>query len=80
MRDMTTQYNYDRRSSGTFYAFLLALVLGAVALGLFVRQAKTGAMGRIAALITGRGTSVGWRAGSTINGTWSVVTRFPNFR
>jgi hypothetical protein len=51
---MTTQYNYSRRGSGTFYAFLLALVLGAVALGLFVRQARSGAMGRIAALITGR--------------------------
>ena len=54
---MTTQYNYDRRGSGTFFAFLLALVLGAVALGLFVRQARTGAMGRIAALITGRATT-----------------------
>ena len=55
---MTTQYNYDRRGSGTFFAFLLALVLGAVALGLFVRQARTGAMGRIASLITGRSTAV----------------------
>lgn len=55
---MTTQYNYDRRGSGTFYAFLLALVLGAVALGIFVRQARSGAMGRIASLITGRNTSV----------------------
>jgi len=55
---MTTQYNYSRRGSGTFYAFLLALVLGAVALGLFIRQAKSGAMGRIAALITGRNTTV----------------------
>ncbi|MEO7029997.1 MAG: DUF4230 domain-containing protein [Acidobacteriaceae bacterium] len=55
---MTTQYNYDRRGPGTFYAFLLALILGAVALGLFVRHAKTGAMGRIAALVTGRGTNI----------------------
>jgi hypothetical protein len=56
---MTTQYNYDRRGgSGTFYAFLLALVLGAVALGLFVRQARSGAIGRIAALITGRDTTI----------------------
>ena len=58
MVSMTTQYNYDRRGSGTFYAFLLALVLGAVALGLFVRQARNGAMGRIASLITGRSTTV----------------------
>ena len=55
---MTTQYNYNRRGSGTFYAFLLALVLGAVALVLFLRQAKSGAMGRIAGLITGRRTSI----------------------
>ncbi len=58
MGTMTTQYNYDRRGPGTFYAFLLALILGAVALGLFVRHAKTGAMGRIAALVTGRGTNI----------------------
>jgi hypothetical protein len=57
MGSMTTQYNYSRRGSGTFYAFLLALVLGAVALGVFVRQAKNGAMGRIAEMITGRSTN-----------------------
>jgi hypothetical protein len=55
---MTTQYTYGRqRGSGGFFAFLLALVLGAVALGMFVRRAHTGAMGRIATLITGRSTS-----------------------
>src|SRR5580698_1424350 len=57
MERMTTQYNYSRRGSGTFYAFLLALVLGAAALGVFVRQAKNGAMGRIAEMITGRSTN-----------------------
>ena len=57
MGSMTTQYNYSRRGSGTFYAFLLALLLGAVALGVFVRQARNGAMGRIATLITGRSTN-----------------------
>jgi len=55
---MTTQYNYNRSGSGTFYAFLLALVLGAVALGLFLHQARSGAMGRIAGLIIGRSTSI----------------------
>jgi hypothetical protein len=55
---MTTQYNYNRRGSGTFYAFLLAVVLGAVALGLFLRQARSGAMGRIAGLIIGRSTTI----------------------
>jgi Protein of unknown function (DUF4230) len=58
MGSMTTQYNYNRRGSGTFYAFLLALVLGAVALGLFLHQARSGAMARIASLITGRSTSI----------------------
>jgi hypothetical protein len=57
MGSMTTQYNYNRRGSGMFYAFLLAVVLGAIALGLFIHQARSGAMGRIAALITGRGTT-----------------------
>jgi hypothetical protein len=55
---MTTQYNYDRRGSGTFYAFLLALVLGAVALSLFVRHARSGAMGRIASFVSGRPNSI----------------------
>jgi hypothetical protein len=54
---MTTQYNYDRRSSGTFLAFLLALILGAAALAVFLRNATTGPLGRIATLITGRSTS-----------------------
>lgn len=58
MESMTTQYNYDRRSSGTTFLLLLALVLGAVLLGVFVRHARSGAMGRIAALITGRSTTV----------------------
>jgi hypothetical protein len=35
----------------------LALVLGAVALGLFVRHATHGVLGRVAALITGRPTT-----------------------
>jgi Protein of unknown function (DUF4230) len=58
MGRMTTQYNYNRRGSGTFYAFLLALVLGALALGVFLHQARNGAMARIASLITGRSTSI----------------------
>lgn len=58
MGSMTTQYNYNRRGSGMFYAFLLAVVLGALALGVFLHQAKSGAMARIAGLITGRSTSI----------------------
>src|ERR1700728_2358749 len=66
MRSMTTQYNYSRRGAGTFYAFLLALLLGAIALGVFVRQARSGAMGRIAALITGRSTNFDMSAPSGV--------------
>ena len=51
---MTTQYDYGRRSSGTFYGVVLALVLGAVALGMFVHHARQGFAGRLASIITGR--------------------------
>ncbi len=64
---MTTQYNYNKRGSGTFYAFLLALVLGAVALAVFVRQAQGGALGRIASLITGRDTTIDVSAPTVVN-------------
>jgi hypothetical protein len=51
---MTTQYDYGRSSSGSGFVFFLALILGAVALGVFVHNATTGPLGRIAALITNR--------------------------
>ncbi len=54
---MTTQYNDGRGSSGAFLAFLLALILGAAAMAVFVRQATTGFMSRIADKITGRTTA-----------------------
>ena len=54
---MTTQYDSGRGSSSTFAVFLLALVLGAGALALFLRQATSGLPGRIAALITHRQTT-----------------------
>jgi len=54
---MTTQYNDGRGSSGAFVAFLLALILGAAAMAVFVRQATTGFMSRIADKITGRTTA-----------------------
>jgi hypothetical protein len=54
---MTTQYytgpNYGRR----FVGFLLSLLLGAAVFAVFVRHATTGALGRIATLLTGRATS-----------------------
>jgi hypothetical protein len=52
---MTIQYNYGRqRGSGTFFGVVLALVLGAVALGTFVHHARSGVAGKLAAMITGR--------------------------
>ncbi|HEY6375465.1 MAG TPA: hypothetical protein VIX90_08060, partial [Edaphobacter sp.] len=54
---MTTQYTSGRGSSGTFLAFLLALVLGAAAMVVFIRQATTGILARVADRITGRTTT-----------------------
>jgi hypothetical protein len=58
---MTTQYrSYGsgrNGSSGTLLAVLLSLVLGAAALGVFIRHATTGIMARVATAITGRTTT-----------------------
>jgi hypothetical protein len=51
---MTTQYSTGRNSSGTFIAFLFALILGAAALAVFLRHATTGMLAHIADRITGR--------------------------
>jgi hypothetical protein len=55
---MTTQYRSygsDRnRSSGTLLVVLISLILGAVALAVFLRHATTGIMARVATAITGR--------------------------
>lgn len=52
-----TPYNTNRSWSGTFLAFLFALLLGAAALALFLRHATSGYMGRIADRIAGRSTN-----------------------
>lgn len=54
---MTTQYNTRRRSSASFLVFLLALLLGAAALAVFLRHATTGFMARVADSIIGRSTT-----------------------
>ena len=55
---MTTQYNSGRSgSAGTLLAVLLSLILGAVALAVFIRHATTGIMARVATAITGRTTT-----------------------
>jgi hypothetical protein len=52
---MTMQHSYGRqRGAGAFFGVVLALVLGAVALGVFVYHARTGLAGKLAAMITGR--------------------------
>ena len=53
---MTTQYN-TRRGSGTLILILLSLILGAVAVVVFLRQATSGIMARVATAITGRPTT-----------------------
>jgi hypothetical protein len=55
---MTTQYKSGQRSSGSFFAFLFALILGAAALALFLRHASSGPMARLATLIAGRTTVI----------------------
>ena len=52
---MTVQYTYGRqRGSGPIFGVVLALALGAVALGFFVHHARSGFAGKLAAMITGR--------------------------
>lgn len=54
---MTSQYEYGygrRRGSGAFVGVLLAVLLGALALGFFVHQARNGFAGRLASMIAGR--------------------------
>ena len=55
---MTTRYDTNRRTSGSFPVFLLAAMLGAVALAFFLRHATNGPLARIATLITGRNTTI----------------------
>jgi hypothetical protein len=50
---MTTQYHSGPNYGLRFLSFLLALLLGAAGVAVFVRVATAGALGHIAALITG---------------------------
>jgi len=54
---MTTQYSSGRGSSGNLLVILVSLILGAVALAVFVRHATTGILARVANSITGRATT-----------------------
>ncbi len=55
---MTTQYSSGRSSSGGFFVFLLALILGGAIVIVFLHQATTGFTARLATLITGRTTTL----------------------
>jgi hypothetical protein len=55
---MTTQYSSGRgSSSGTLLVVLVSLILGAVAVAVFIRHATSGMMARVASAITGRTTT-----------------------
>lgn len=54
---MTTQYTSGRGSSGSFFAFLLALILGGAVVIVFLHHATSGLPARLASLITGRPTT-----------------------
>ena len=54
---MTTQYDSGRGASTSFLAFLLAILLGAAGLAVFLHQARAGLPGRLATLIAGRATT-----------------------
>jgi hypothetical protein len=55
---MTTRYDTPRRTSSSFPVLLLAAMLGAVALTLFLRHASSGRLARVATLITGRTATI----------------------
>jgi Protein of unknown function (DUF4230) len=54
---MVSDYDHRRGSSVSFLTFLLALLLGAAALAIFIRHSTTGFMGRLADRIVGRSTA-----------------------
>jgi hypothetical protein len=54
---LTDPYPSGRSSTGIVLAVLLSLILGALALAVFLRHATNGVMARVAAAITGRTTT-----------------------
>jgi hypothetical protein len=54
---MTDPYPSGRSSSGIVLAVLLSLILGALALAVFLRHATNGVLARVATAITGRATT-----------------------
>jgi len=54
---MTTQYDSGRSTSGSFLLFLFALILGAATIIVFLHNATSGPMARLASLVAGRTTT-----------------------
>jgi Protein of unknown function (DUF4230) len=54
---MTTQYNVRPGYSRSLFAFLFAVLIGIAGLAFFLHHFQTGALGRIAALLSGRSTT-----------------------
>ncbi len=57
MSDYRSYEGRRRRYGGVLFGLLLALILGAVLLGMLLHRAHTGLAGRLAALLTGRTAS-----------------------
>ncbi|MFC6645669.1 DUF4230 domain-containing protein [Granulicella cerasi] len=53
-----TSYRGERRPGGALAGIVLAVIIGAVALGVFVHHARSGFAGKLASLITGRQLNV----------------------
>ena len=51
---MTTQYRTGQPATFSFWGFLLSVILGAVALAVFLHVARTGIASRVATLLSGR--------------------------
>ncbi len=54
---MTTQYTSGKSTSGPLFAVILSVLLGAIAVIVFVRNATSGIPARLSQLITGRSTT-----------------------
>jgi len=51
---MTMDYNNDRRRSAGFFTLIVAVLVGATLLGVFLHSARSGIAGRLAGLVVGR--------------------------
>ena len=64
---MSGHYDTHRSASGTFVTFLLALLLGAAVMVLFLRHATTGILARVANVITARTSTFDTSVSAIVN-------------